>query len=134
MARSIVLCRRRRSVAARRGVTLVEAGAVSTLLTVVAGGLVLLIGSPSDARLQEQALRDANTIREAVREWKDQDGVGCPTLTQLRRDEHLGRDAATGDPWGNRFRVVCEDGVVNIVAAGRDTRLGNDDDVRVVLD
>jgi hypothetical protein len=134
MARSITFCRWRPSRAARRGVTLVEAGTVSTLAAVVGGGLILLLGSPSDARLREEAVRNANTIREAVQEWKDQDGVGCPTLTQLQRDEHLGRDAATGDPWGNRFRIICEDGVVTIVGAGRDARLGTQDDVRVGLD
>jgi type II secretory pathway pseudopilin PulG len=129
----MVSCRRHRPVATHRGVTLVEAGAVTALLAVVAGGL-LLLGSPSDARLREDALRNANVIREAVREWKDQDGVGCPTLTQLQRDERLDRNAVTADPWGNRFRVVCEDGVVSIVAAGRDAQLGNDDDIRVVID
>ena len=107
---------------------------VSTLVAITGVGLFWLLGSPSDARLQEQAQRDANAIREAVREWKDQDGVGCPTLTQLRREKHLNRDVATGDPWGNRFRVVCENEIVTIIAAGRDGRLGSPDDVRAALD
>ena len=134
MASNVTRRRRHPSVAHCRGVTLVEAGVVSTLFAVGTGGLIWLLGSPSDAHLREQAVRDANTIREAVREWKDQDGVGCPTLTQLRRDGQLDGAAAPGDPWGNRFRVICEDGVVSVVSGGRDGRLGSPDDIRATLD
>ena len=71
--------------AARRGVTLVEAGAVAASVAVIAGGLALWLTPQADAEKQEAALAAAVTISGAVRNWQQEGASGCPTITQLQR-------------------------------------------------
>jgi hypothetical protein len=62
--------RPRTSRAARRGVTLIEAGLVGSAATAVIAGLALWFGPKSRAADQDQAQRDAAVILEAAESWQ----------------------------------------------------------------
>jgi general secretion pathway protein G len=116
----------------RRGITVIELAALLALVAVVLGGALLLVRPSIEADKADAAMRDAMQIREAALEWKDEQGaLGCPTLSQLMQDKRLTRDARTDDPWGGRFRIECGSAEVVVVSAGRDGKLGTDDDIRV---
>ncbi len=116
---------------ARRGVTLVEVGAVAALVALVAGGATLWLKPKLDAKRTNLAEKSAEVIRDAAVQWQNDNGSGCPTISQLELDKALPRNASAADPWGNRFRVSCDDSSVTVLSAGRDGRLGTADDVRV---
>lgn len=116
---------------ARRGVTLVEVGAVAALVALVAGGATLLLKPKLDARQANSAQKDAQIIRDAVVRWQSDNGSGCPTISQLELDKVLPSDSTSADPWGNRYRVSCDAQSVLVRSAGPDGRLGTRDDVRV---
>lgn len=116
---------------ARRGVTLVEVGAVAALVALVAGGATLWLKPKLDAERTDSAEKSAEVIHDAVIQWQQDNGAGCPTISQLQLDKALPANASASDPWGNRYRVSCDDSSVMVRSAGRDGRLGTSDDVRV---
>ncbi len=73
-----------------------------------------------------QAVKTATKIRDAARDWRSEH-TGCPSLTQLQRDQVL--DDEVEDPWGSRFRVRCEADEVTVFSPGRDGKVGTKDDV-----
>jgi general secretion pathway protein G len=115
----------------RRGVTVVEAALVVTLLGGVALGAALLVVPRMQADDADMALRDAQRIQRAASDWQKAHGGGCPTLTQLQRDRELARESRTDDPWGERYRVICGDDDITVSSPGRDGKPNTDDDIRV---
>jgi len=56
-------------------------------------------------------------------------GGGCPTLDDLTRENLIKREQ-TKDPWGKEMQISCEGDVVSEVrSSGKDTNMGNDDDI-----
>lgn len=114
-----------------RGVTLVEVGAVAALVALVAGGATLWLKPKLDSERMNSAEKSAQVIHDAVVQWQDDNGTGCPTISQLQLDKALPSDAKASDPWGNRYRVSCDDSNVTVHSAGHDGQLGTSDDVSV---
>jgi len=114
-----------------RGVTVVEAAAIGTLLGGVALAAALFLVPRMHADESSAALRDAQRIQRAASDWCKVHGGGCPTLTQLQRDRELERESRTDDPWGERYRVICGDDDITVSSPGRDGKLNTDDDIRV---
>ena len=119
---------------AHRGVTVVEAGIAAALIAVVSGGALMLFRGPDSAAQKQAALDDATVIRQAVQSWQGKGTRGCPTLSQLEHEQYLNASARTADPWGARFRVVCEQDTVVITSPGPDGKPGTRDDVRLAVD
>lgn len=123
---------RRRDNARARGVTRLEAAIVAIGVGLIGGGAALFVGATDAGAETRAAASDATKIREAARSWQSaNEGVGCPSISQLKIDDALDRGIRTSDPWGERFRVFCADGNVTVRSAGRDGELGTSDDVRV---
>ena len=116
----------------QRGVTRLEAVIVAIGIGLIGGGAALFVGSTDAGAETRAAATDAARIREAASNWQtENEGIGCPSISQLRVDNALDAHVRTADPWGERFRVFCSDGEVTVRSAGRDGQLGTDDDVRV---
>ena len=115
----------------RRGVTVVELGLVVSLLAGVALAGALFVVPRMHADESSTALRDAQRIQRAASDWRKAHGGGCPTLTQLQRDQELASESRTDDPWGERFRVICGDDEITVSSPGRDGKPNTDDDIRV---
>ncbi len=119
--------------AARRGVTLIEAGLVASAAAAAVTGLVLWMGPKSRAADQDQAQRDAAVILEAAETWqKRTDTSGCPSMSRLVQETVLPRAARLDDPWGERFRIECNDSGLTVWSPGADKKRGTSDDVRLL--
>jgi hypothetical protein len=115
----------------RRGVTWLELLLGLGAVAVVGGGVSLFFGHESHAGEVDLAVRDAQTIHDAVLDWRADNPQGCPTLSQLKQEKRLTSQAPTSDPWGQRYRVDCSGDSIVVVSPGRDGRAGTSDDVRV---
>jgi hypothetical protein len=115
----------------RRGVTAFELGALVSFVALVAGVAALIVSPRLEADRRDRAERDAERIQKAALEWRRENGSGCPTLTQLVKDQVLAQSSHTEDPWGGRFRVICGDDDVSVSSAGRDGKPNTEDDVQV---
>lgn len=99
------------------------------LLAVVGGAAAFVMGPRHTADETRSAVQSAERIRRAVLDWRTANGSGCPTLSQLEYDSALSNDTAAADPWGERFRVVCDGSQVTVRSAGRDGKPGTGDDI-----
>jgi hypothetical protein len=77
------------------------------------------------------AIDAGRRVLAAVESWQTENSDGCPTITQLVDDGRLEEDARTDDPWGNRYRIVCEGVHATVRSAGPDRRPGTPDDVKI---
>jgi hypothetical protein len=101
------------------------------VLAVGAGAsCVWWLGSWGAARsAQASSEADAAQILSAAKAFRAQHAEGCPTLSSLKEEELLSRNARGDDAWGNRFRISCKDGELTVSAAGPDGKPNNADDI-----
>jgi len=111
-----------------RGVTLFEVGAVGSIVAVGVAAAALWLGPHAHAEQTDEAVRNAMAIRHALQTWQEDNGQACPSVSQLVYERYLSPTANVEDPWGNRFRILCED-VSEVVSPGVDGEPGTSDDV-----
>jgi len=114
----------------RRGVTAFELGALLSFVALVGGAVAVVVSPRLEADRRDRAQRDAERIQKAALEWRNENTSGCPSLTQLVKDQVLARESHAEDPWGGRFRVICREDGVSVSSAGRDGKANTDDDVQ----
>lgn len=121
------------SVAGSRGLTVFEVVVGASALAIVALGLLAWMGPGSETEKSDEAVRTASTIGNAVDTWQKDNGQNCPTISQLQHERYLSLSARAEDPWGNRFRIVCEGATVMVTSAGKDHEPRTPDDVEVPI-
>jgi len=90
-----------------------------------------LLGGLGAARDGQSSSRtDAAQIQTAAKAFRAQHANGCPTLSSLQEEELLSRNVRPDDAWGNRFRVSCQDGELEVSSAGPDRKPNTADDIR----
>ena len=112
--------------------TLIEAGLVGSAAAAVLAGVVLWAGPKSRAADQDRAERDATVILEAAESWQKRGETGCPSVSKLVEENVIPRAARLDDPWGERFRIECDDSALVVWSPGADKKRGTSDDVRLV--
>src|SRR6188768_1010680 len=118
-----------RSRSRSRGVTPIAA-AVAVLAIGAGASCVWWLGGLGAAQSgQDSSKADAAQILSAAKAFHVQHAQGCPTLSSLKEEEFLSRNARGDDAWGNRFRVSCSDGEISVSAAGRDGKPNTADDI-----
>jgi hypothetical protein len=123
--------RRAGSRRAERGVTpleLVAALGAIVLTSVVASFVVRSQRQDDSQRMAEEA---AERIHSAAERWQQDHATGCPTISELVYDHALDADARVDDPWGSRYRVVCNGPTLIVWSSGKDGETGTADDIRV---
>lgn len=112
----------------QRGISRFEAklGAAVAALTIT--GVVYATSQAESEDRVERSRAAASKILKATTAYADDSGSGCPTVSSLKRDQLLAEDVSLSDAWGQRFRIVCDDGFI-VRSAGADGRLNSDDDV-----
>ncbi|MCW5789465.1 MAG: hypothetical protein KIT72_03495 [Polyangiaceae bacterium] len=104
-----------------------EAGAL-VAAAVTLGGAYWLFSTDASARdARGEAEHTASEILTAARAYQEDRGVGCPSLTELER--RYGLKGSGEDPWGGRFRLICDEEGLSVLSAGEDGRFGTADDV-----
>lgn len=114
-----------------RGITVMELALGLSLCAVAAGAVALFALPGAAADDTDAAIRDAQRIREAAVEWRQEHPSGCPTITQLKYERALPDDARDDDPWGSRYRLSCGGDEIEVLSPGRDRSLGTKDDIVV---
>ena len=117
---------------ARRGVTLVEVLIVVAIMAIIAGGATILVFPAFKKAKIESAKVGCKAVHSAAQLYvqTEQEGDECPTIAVLVQAKKL--DAkTTDDPWGQPYRVVCEDAdTLHVYSNGNDRKEGTPDDVR----
>jgi general secretion pathway protein G len=104
---------------------------VAIIAMIAAGVSVAAIQYWDKARVKEAKTR-ATTIRSAIRTyWMDHDASECPGVERLIAASVLDEGSPTTDPWGNGWKIECEDTRVSVLSSGRDKKPNTDDDIRV---
>ncbi|HET7540116.1 MAG TPA: hypothetical protein VFK05_09595 [Polyangiaceae bacterium] len=85
------------------------------------------MGSARSERASSET--DAAQILSAAKAFHVQHANGCPTLSSLKEEEFLSRNARGDDAWGNRFRISCKDSELTVSAAGPDGKPNTADDI-----
>jgi hypothetical protein len=86
------------------------------------------LGSARDGQTSSRA--DAAQIQTAAKAFRAQHADGCPTLSSLQEEQLLSRNVRGDDAWGNRFRISCADGELEVTSAGPDKKPNSADDIR----
>jgi hypothetical protein len=77
-----------------------------------------------------EAEKRGKVVLSAAADWKREHArTGCPSITQLRRDDVLDVSARAEDPWGKRFRILCTSGEIQVRSAGGDGLFETSDDI-----
>lgn len=98
-------------------------------------GAAVWFGAHSKNEDELAARSTGGRLLTAASDWKRSVTLpGCPTISQLQVDRQLARDAQTQDPWGQRFRILCKEGSVEVLSAGADRQFQTGDDIRLAGD
>lgn len=114
-----------------RGVTVVEAAALATVISAMACISWLYLSSGNHAERQAETQQAAQVILGAAGSWQSENHTGCPTLSQLKYEGYLERSAVEDDAWGHRFRISCHAGETSVLSPGQDGTLRTEDDITV---
>jgi general secretion pathway protein G len=112
-------------------VTLVEVLIVVTIMAIIAGGATLVVWP----RLKESRVKSAytgTTIIRSAAEQHQQLGSGgdtCPTIQTLVSAKLIDGNK-TDDPWGQPYKIKCEDGEIRVYSSGDDRKENTPDDIR----
>ena len=120
---------RSRSRSRSRGVTPIAA-ALAVLAFGASASCVWWLGGLGAARDGKESSRaDAAQIQTAAKAFRAQHTDGCPTLSSLQEEQFLSRSARGDDAWGNRFRISCQDGEIEVTSSGPDGKPNTTDDI-----
>ena len=111
----------------------ISRGAVMTaaVLAVLAAVTAVVVARAGTGDEHTGAIDAGRRVQAAAEAWQSENSDGCPSITQLVEEGRLESDAPTDDPWGNRYRIVCEGAHATVRSAGPDRRPGTPDDVTI---
>ena len=111
--------------------TLIEVMVVMVILGMIATAVGMnVMRNWTEARKREARTR-AQTFHNVAITYALEGGEGCPGIDDLRPLLDATRDDK--DPWGNDFRITCDDGddTVHVTSAGPDGSFDTEDDIRI---
>jgi general secretion pathway protein G len=121
-----------RSIAASRGVTLVEVLIVVAIMALIAGGVSFLILPKYQEAQVKTATTDARNIRQVATQYIALNSAeDCPTVQSLIAAKELDSSGNTEDPWGQPYQLDCTSDDVVVSSPGPDKKEGTEDDIVV---
>jgi len=114
-----------------QGMTLIEIMVVIAIIGLIMGAVAFLVIPRFQQSKEKVAGILVQKVYNAAAEYYTiaPPGGRCPTLDDLTRENLIKREQ-TKDPWGKEMQISCEGDVVSEVrSSGKDTNMGNDDDI-----
>ncbi|WP_437743413.1 type II secretion system protein [Sorangium sp. So ce302] len=115
-----------------RGVTLVEVLIVVTIMAIIAGGATLVVWPKLKQSRVKSAYTGATIIKSAAEQYQQlgAGSEGCPTIQALVSAKQIDGNK-TDDPWGQPYKIKCdENNDVHVVSSGDDRKENTPDDIR----
>jgi general secretion pathway protein G len=119
--------RRRRR---QRGMTLIEIMVVVAIISLVLGGVGIMAFNAFKDAQTDNARKDVVQIQQAVEMYRTQKRGKCPKNLQDLKAAGIASKISK-DPWGNDYQIKCpgEQTEVDVISAGPDGEVGNEDDI-----
>ena len=118
--------------AASRGLTLVELVIVITIIGVLTAAISIGVLKAQKSANVGSAKTACSTIRQATMQWKAVNpSSDCATGDQLKAEKDLDTGFSLKDPWGNLYKVSCDQDEISCTSAGPDRKEGTEDDIHV---
>jgi general secretion pathway protein G len=119
----------------QRGVTRVELVMVAAVVGFAALGFGAWKAYAGSAGGEDVARQRGQRVLSAATDWKREHlERGCPSITQLQKASLLEASARAEDPWGQRYRIRCESGEVQVRSAGKDGKFETADDITLAAE
>jgi len=114
-----------------RGVTLVEVLIVVAIMAVIAGGATYLVFPEFKKARIKTAVVGATTIKMAAETYKELESTSdaCPTIQDLVSARKID-GKKVDDPWGQPYKIKCEEGEIRVYSPGNDRKDATPDDIR----
>ncbi|WP_437622647.1 prepilin-type N-terminal cleavage/methylation domain-containing protein [Sorangium sp. So ce1151] len=114
-----------------RGVTLIEVLIVVTIMAVIAGGATLVLWPKLEAAKVRSAYTGTSVIKTAADQYQNlgAGGEACPTIQALVSAKQIDANR-TDDPWGQPYRIKCDEGEIRVFSVGKDKKENTPDDIR----
>ncbi|HEY1959652.1 MAG TPA: type II secretion system protein [Polyangiaceae bacterium] len=120
--------------ALQRGVTLVEILIVLAIVGLIAGGIAVY-AVPKFQQAQKDSAKNSLKALHAVAEaWRANHGTDCPTPQLLKEQKELSASSDTNDPWGDPYKIQCDDDNTTVISFGPDKKEGTQDDIKFPAD
>jgi general secretion pathway protein G len=115
-----------------RGLTLVELVIVITIIGVLTAAISIGVMQAQKRANLGAAKTACNTVRQATMQWKAvHPGEDCPSVDILRKERDLDTGFNPKDPWGQLFKVNCDNDEITCTSNGPDKKEGTEDDIVV---
>jgi general secretion pathway protein G len=113
-----------------RGVTLVEILIVLAIVGLIAGGIAVY-AVPKFQQAQKDSAKNSLKALHAVAEaWRANHGNECPSVQRLKEEKELAASSDINDPWGDPYKVQCDDDATTVFSFGPDKKEGTQDDIK----
>lgn len=113
-----------------RGVTLVEILIVLAIVGLIAGGIAVYAVPKFQESQKKTALLSLKSLHQIADNWRAMHGNECPTVERLRQEKELSATSDPNDPWGEPYKIQCDDDSTTAISFGPDKKEGTQDDIR----